>query len=66
MHLIYKNKNIIYLGSSCLVSPRPYNGITLSLLIAALQTGHICLVGRVSNHWCRQGQLNNIKMYVYY
>lgn len=22
----------------------------------ALQTGHTCLVGRVSNHWCKQGQ----------
>lgn len=27
-------------GSSCLLLPRPYSGTTLSLLMAALQTGH--------------------------
>lgn len=43
-------------GSCCPVLPLPYSGITLSRLIPALHTGHTCLVGRVSNHWCRQGQ----------
>lgn len=44
-------------GSSCFVLPRPYNGITFSLLIAALHTGQTCLLGRVSSHWWRHGQL---------
>lgn len=43
-------------GSCCLVLPRPYNGITLSLLMPALHTGHVGLLGRVSSHWCRHGQ----------
>lgn len=38
--------------------PRPYNGITFSLLIAALHTGHSWRVGRVSSHWCKHGQQN--------
>lgn len=45
------------LGSCCCVLPLPYKGTTLSLLIAALQTGHTCLFGLVSSHWCKQGQL---------
>lgn len=45
-------------GSSSLVLPRPYNGITFSLLMAALHTGHSWRVGRVSSHWCKQGQQN--------
>jgi len=49
---------VLFLGSSCLVLPLPYKGITLSLDIAALQTGQTCLLGLVSNHWCRQGQQN--------
>lgn len=52
-------ENELYLGSSCFVAPRPYNGMTLSLLIAALHTGQTCLVGLVSNHWCRHGQLHS-------
>lgn len=53
----FKNKDKVYLGgtcfvlgSSCFPLPRPYNGTTFSLLIAALHTGHSCLVGLVSNH----------------
>lgn len=46
-----------YRGSS-FVLPRPYRGMTLSLLIAALHTGHNWRVGRVSNHWCKHGQQN--------
>lgn len=38
------------LGSCWPVLPRPYKGITLSRLMPALQTGHTCLVGLVSNH----------------
>jgi len=41
---------------SCLEPPLPYNGMTLSRLIAALQTGHDCLFGLVSSHWWRHGQ----------
>lgn len=41
----------VYLGSSWLVLPLPYSGMTLSLLIPALQTGHTDLLGRVSSHW---------------
>ena len=37
--------------------PLPYKGITLSLEIAALQTGHVGLMGRHSSHWCKHGQL---------
>lgn len=62
MHCAGEKK--VYLGSSCLVAPRPYSGITLSLLIAALHTGHIFLAGRVSNHWCKQGQLYTRLSYV--
>lgn len=32
--------------------------MTLSLLMPALQTGHTCRLGLVSNHWCKQGQQN--------
>lgn len=46
-----------YLGSSCWLEPLPYRGITLSLEIVALQTGQTGLLGLVSNHWCKQGQL---------
>lgn len=46
-----------YLGSSWFVLPRPYKGITFSLLIPDLQTGHNFLFGLVSSHWCKQGQL---------
>lgn len=45
-------------GSCWFVLPRPYNGMTFSLLIAALHTGHNCRVGRVSSHWCKHGQQN--------
>lgn len=45
------------LGSTLLALPRPYRGTTLSLPIPALQTGHSCLFGLVSNHWWRHGQL---------
>ena len=50
-----KHKNLTvkldsYLGSSWFVLPLPYNGITLSLLMPALHTGHTDLFGRVSNH----------------
>lgn len=45
-----------YLGSCWPVLPRPYNGITLSLLIPALHTGHTCLFGLVSNHCNRNRQ----------
>lgn len=45
-------------GSSSLVLPRPYNGITFSLLMAALHTGHSWRFGRVSSHWCKHGQQN--------
>lgn len=48
----------LFLGSSCLVLPLPYSGITLSLLMAALHTGHTCRLGRVSSHWCKHGQQN--------
>lgn len=48
----------LFLGSSCLVLPLPYRGTTFSLLMAALQTGHTCRFGRVSNHWCKHGQQN--------
>lgn len=44
------------LGSCWLPDPLPYRGITFSLDIAALQTGHVWLFGRVSSHWCKQGQ----------
>lgn len=44
------------LGSCWAVLPRPYKGITLSLLIPALHTGQTCLFGLVSNHWCKHGQ----------
>lgn len=54
---IWIEESLSYLGSSCFVAPRPYNGMTLSLLIAALQTGQTCLVGLVSSHWCKHGQL---------
>lgn len=54
---IWIQESLSYLGSSCFVAPRPYNGMTLSLLIAALQTGQTCLVGLVSSHWCKHGQL---------
>lgn len=37
-------------GSCWFTLPRPYNGITLSLLIPALHTGHMGLFGRVSSH----------------
>lgn len=47
---------VFSLGSCCPVLPLPYRGITLSRLIPALQTGHTCLFGLVSNHWCKQGQ----------
>ena len=45
-----------YLGSFPSGFPLPYRGITLSLLIPALQTGQICLLGLVSIHWWMQGQ----------
>lgn len=45
-------------GSCWFVLPRPYSGITFSLLIAALHTGHSCRLGRVSSHWCKHGQQN--------
>ena len=41
----------VYLGSSWLVLPLPYSGMTLSLLVPALQTGHPGLLGHVSSHW---------------
>ena len=44
-------------GSFFPSDPRPYNGITLSREIAALQTGHVCRVGFVNSHWWRHGQL---------
>lgn len=47
---------VFSLGSCWPVLPRPYMGITLSRLIPALHTGHTCLLGRVSSHWCKQGQ----------
>lgn len=40
-----------HLGSSWLELPLPYSGITFSLLMPALHTGHCCRLGRVSNHW---------------
>lgn len=40
-----------YLGSSWLALPLPYSGMTFSLLMPALQTGHCCLLGRISSHW---------------
>lgn len=46
------------LGSCWPVLPLPYKGITLSRLMPALQTGHTCLFGLVSSHWCKQGQQN--------
>lgn len=49
-HFINSIVNWINLGSSCLVLPLPYKGTTFSLLMAALQTGHTCRFGRVSNH----------------
>lgn len=42
-----------HLGSCCPVLPLPYSGMTLSRLMPALQTGHTCLLGLVSNH-CKQ------------
>lgn len=47
---------VLSLGSCWPVLPRPYKGITLSRLMPALHTGHTCLLGLVSNHWCKQGQ----------
>lgn len=47
---------VFSLGSCCPVLPLPYKGITLSRLIPALHTGHTCLFGLVSSHWCKQGQ----------
>lgn len=47
---------VFSLGSCCPVLPLPYRGITLSRLIPALHTGHTCLFGLVSSHWCKQGQ----------
>lgn len=44
------NHWLAYLGSLVSVHPRPYIGTTLSLEIAALQTGHVCLLGLVSSH----------------
>ena len=41
------------LGSLPSELPLPYRGITLSLLIPALHTGQICLLGLVSSHWNR-------------
>ena len=41
----------VYLGSCWLVLPLPYSGMTLSLLVPALQTGHPGLLGHVSSHW---------------
>lgn len=52
------------LGSSWFELPRPYNGITLSRLIPDLQTGHTFLFGRVSSHWCKQGQLKRWQIYI--
>lgn len=46
-------------GSCCLVLPLPYRGITFSLLIAALHTGHTWRLGLVSSHWWRHGQLES-------
>lgn len=43
-------------GSCWPVLPLPYSGMTLSLLMPALHTGHTWLVGLVSNHWCKHGQ----------
>lgn len=40
--------------------------MTLSLLIAALHTGHTCLEGLVSNHWCKHGQLHYYHLYYSY
>lgn len=37
--------------------PLPYKGMTLSLEMAALQTGQTWRFGFVSNHWWRHGQL---------
>lgn len=48
---------ILYLGSCWFPEPLPYNGITFSREIAALQTGHVWLFGLVSSHWCKHGQL---------
>lgn len=53
-----KCSGLSHRGSSSLVLPRPYSGITFSLLMAALQTGHSCRDGLVSSHWCKQGQQN--------
>lgn len=44
------------LGSCWFPEPLPYNGITFSREIAALQTGHVWLFGLVSSHWCKHGQ----------
>lgn len=46
-----KSKLAWYLGSSWLALPLPYSGMTFSLLMPALQTGHCCLLGRISSHW---------------
>lgn len=46
---------ILSLGSFWSLLSLPYRGITLSLLMAALQTGHVAL-GRISSHWWRHGQ----------
>lgn len=45
-------------GSCRSVLLRPYKGITFSLLIADLHTGHVCELGRVSSHLWRHGQQN--------
>lgn len=45
---------VVYLGSCWPVLPLPYRGMTLSRLMPALQTGHTCLFGLVSNHCNRK------------
>lgn len=47
---IIDTRTRVHLGSSWLELPRPYSGMTLSLLMPALHTGHCCLLGCVSNH----------------
>ena len=47
-------------GSFLSVQLRPYIGVTESLLIDDLQTGHVCIFGRVSSHWCKQGLKINV------
>lgn len=47
------------LGACCPVLPLLWNRMTLLWLMPALPTGHTCLLGLVSSHWCKHSQLHS-------